>query len=363
MAAEVARFIPPKTFQILDENGNCNEKEMPKLNSDEIKKIYEHLVYARMLDDRILKLQREGRCGTYASSLGQEATQVGSAFALKKTDWMFPYFREIGAHIVRGLPMHLYLLYWMGDERGSKIPNDINDFTIAVPVSTQIPHAVGAAMAMKIKGEKNVVLVFTGDGATSKGDFHEALNFAGVFKVPAVFVIQNNQWAISVPLSRQTASETLAQKAIAYGFYGVRVDGNDIFAVLKVVQEAVEKARIGKGPTLIECVTYRMSDHTTADDANRYRPKEDLENWKIKDPIERFKKYMRMKEIWSENYEKSVVEKISKQVENDVRNAEAVSPPNPSEMFDFMYEKIPPHLVEQKNALLTFLEKYGGKTK
>lgn len=361
MPADIARSTPPKTFQILDEDGRCDEKDMPKLGDEEIRKIYEHLVYARMLDDRIMKLQREGRCGTYASSLGEEATQVGSALALKKTDWMFPYFREIGAHIVRSLPMHLYLLYWMGDERGSKVPDDINDFTIAVPVSTQIPHAVGAAMAMKIKGEKNVSLVFMGDGATSKGDFHEALNFAGVFKAPIVFVCQNNQWAISVPLSRQTASETIAQKAIAYGFEGVRVDGNDVFAVLKVVRDAVEKARNGGGPTLIECVTYRMSDHTTADDAGRYRPTGELEKWKAKDPIERLKRYMRSKKVLDDGYEKAVAEKISKQVEADVRNAEAVTAPNPSDMFDFMYEKIPTHLVEQKNSLLAFLEKSGGK--
>lgn len=356
-----AAFTPPKTIQVLDENGNFEEKEMPRLSVDDIKKIYEHLVYSRMLDDRILKLQREGRCGTYASSLGEEAAQVGSAFALKKEDWMFPYFREIGAHIVRGLPMHLYLQYWMGDERGSKIPDDINDFTISVPVSTQIPHAVGAAMAAKLKGDKIAVLVYMGDGATSKGDFHEAMNFAGVFKLPVVFVCQNNQWAISVPVSRQTASETIAQKAIAYGFDGVRVDGNDVFAVLKVTAEAVEKARSGNGPTFIECVTYRVSDHTTADDAKRYRSEKELQEWKSKDPIERVRKYMKSKKILDENLEKSIAEKISKQIENDVREAEATPAPSPTDIFDFMYEKIPPSLSEQKSAFLGFLQKSGAK--
>lgn len=355
MPAESAKISAPKIFQILDEDGICNEDEMPKISADEIKKIYEHLVYARTLDGRILKLQREGRCGTYASSLGQEATQVGAAIALGKSDWMFPYFREIGAHIARGLPMYIYLSYWMGDERGSKVPENINDFTIAVPVSTQIPHAVGAAMAMKMRNERNAVLVFMGDGATSKGDFHEALNFAGVFKSPIVFVIQNNQWAISVPVSRQTASETLAQKAAAYGFDGVRVDGNDVFAVLKVVSEAVEKAKNGGGPTLIECVTYRMSDHTTADDANRYRPERDLEAWSRRDPIERVKKYIASKKILDEDSEKKIIEKIKKQVENDVRNAEAVPAPNPSDIFDFMYERMPEGLLEQKNAMLASL--------
>lgn len=356
MPAEPARFTPPKIYQILDENGKCNEAEMPKLSREEIKKIYEHLTYARMLDDRILKLQREGRCGTYPSSLGEEATQVGSALALKKTDWMFPYFREIGAHIVRGLPMHLYLLYWMGDERGSKIPDDINDFTIAVPVSTQIPHAVGAAMASKLKGDKNVVLVFLGDGATSKGDFHEAMNFAGVFKAPVVFVVQNNQWAISVPVSKQTASETIAQKAIAYGFDGIRVDGNDVFAVFKAVSEAVEKARLGNGPTLVECFTYRMSDHTTSDDAKKYRPEADLESWRKRDPIERMKSYMRLKGMMDEAYEKSVAKKMSDQIEMDVRNAENEPAPKPEEIFDHMYAKMPASLTDQKNAMLDLLK-------
>lgn len=357
MPFEPAKYTAPKLYQILDENGRCNESEMPKLSGEEVKKIYEYLLYSRMLDDRILKLQREGRCGTYASSLGEEATQVGSALALKKNDWMFPYFREIGAHVVRGLPMHLYLLYWMGDERGSKIPDNINDFTIAVPVSTQIPHAVGAAMAMKIKGDKNVSLVFMGDGATSKGDFHESMNFAGVFKAPVVFICQNNQWAISVPVSKQTASETLAQKAIAYGFDGIRVDGNDVFAVLKAVGEAVEKARNGGGPTFVECVTYRMSDHTTADDAARYRPPKDLETWRAKDPIDRLKKYMEMKGLWNENYEKIIVVRINRQIENDIREAEALPAADPSEMFDFIYENMPESLAEQKTAMLASLGK------
>lgn len=341
-----------KPLQILDEDGRCNEKLMPKLSDEEIKKIYEMMMLTRIFDNTILKLQREGRCGTYASSLGQEATQVGSALSLKKTDWMFPYFRELGAHIARGLPLHLYLLYWMGDERGSKIPENINDFPISVPVSTQIPHAVGAAMAAKIKGDKNVVMVYFGDGATSKGDFHEALNFAGVFKSPIVFVCQNNQWAISVPVSKQTASETIAQKALAYGFNGIRVDGNDVFAVYKASAEAVEKSRKGKGPTLIECVTYRMSDHTTADDSTKYRTKEELEEWKRKDPIERLKNFMRMKGIWSEAYEKHVVSEIDKKVYQIVKDAESYPKPNPGDIFDYMYEKIPETLIEEKNSLL-----------
>jgi pyruvate dehydrogenase E1 component alpha subunit len=346
-----------KMAQTIDENGEL-KGEMPEMGDEELKKMYEMMVFARRLDDTILKLQREGRSGTYASSLGQEATQVGSALALKRTDWMFPYFREIGAHLVRGLPMHLYLLYWMGDERGSKVPENINDFMIAVPVSTQIPHAVGAAMAAKIKKDGNVVMVYFSDGATSKGDFHEAMNFAGVFKSPVVFVCQNNQWAISIPVKKQTASETIAQKAQAYGFDGVLVDGNDVLAVYKATSEAVEKARRGEGPTLIECLTYRMSDHTTADDASKYRPEEELESWKKKDSIERFKKFLKAKGILSEESEKQISEKIAKQIDDIVKKAESEPPASPSDIFDYLYEKMPKELQDEKER---FLEDAGGK--
>ncbi|MBI4894716.1 MAG: pyruvate dehydrogenase (acetyl-transferring) E1 component subunit alpha [Candidatus Aenigmarchaeota archaeon] len=357
MPAEPVKFAVPKMYQILDENGKCNEAEMPKLTNDELRKIYENLVYARMLDGRILNLQREGRCGTYASSLGQEATQVGSAFALGKDDWLFPYFREIGAHITRGLPMHLYLLYWMGDERGSKVPEGLNDFVISIPVGTQNLHATGVAMAMRLKGDKKAAMVYLGDGATSEGDFHEAMNFAGVFKAPVIFVCQNNQWAISLPLSKQTASKTLAQKAVAYGFDGYLVDGNDVFAVLKVAREAAERAKAGGGPTFIECVTYRMSDHTTADDAGRYRTPQEVENWKKRDPIERVRKYMEVKGLWDEVYEKSVVEKANKMIEDDVREAEATPPAEPDDMFDYLYDKIPKNLADQKAEVLAFLKR------
>jgi pyruvate dehydrogenase E1 component alpha subunit len=207
-------------------------------------------------------------------------------------------------------------------------------------------------MAMKYKGDKKASLVYMGDGATSEGDFHEAMNFAGVFKAPVVLICQNNQWAISVPLSRQTASETIAQKAVAYGFDGLRVDGNDVFAVFRTVSEAVEKARSGGGPTFIECVTYRMSDHTTADDAKKYRPGEDLDAWKKRDPIDRLRSYMKQKGIWTEAYEKSVTEAITKKIDADVREAEAMPAPEPTDMFDFLFESLPKELTEERSAML-----------
>src|SRR5918995_95898 len=292
MPKKTVQSFSVEWLQILDENVMGNEELRPPLAHDDIKKLYEWMVLARVFDEKAFKLQREGRLGTYASILGQEAAQVGSAFALQGGDWMFPSFREPGASFVRGLPMRMILQYWGGDERGSSIPEGLNDFPITIPVGTQIPIAVGAAWAAKLNGKQSVVMVYLGDGATSKGDFHEGLNFAGVFAVPVVFVCQNNQWAISVPLKRQTAAKTLAQKAIAYGFPGVQVDGNDIFAVYRATSEALMRAREGGGPTFIECLTYRLGDHTTADDASRYRSREQVERWKRKDPVERLRKYM-----------------------------------------------------------------------
>jgi len=305
-------------FSVLDENGHADEKLMPKLSEHEIKAMYEAMLLGRMLDDRILKLQREGRCGTYASSLGQEASQVGSAFALQESDWMFPYFREIGAHIVRKMPLANYLMYWMGDERGMKIPENINDF-----------------------------MIYLGDGATSEGDFHEGMNFAGVFRLPVVFVCQNNQYAISIPVEKQTASKTLAQKAIAYGFPGIKVDGNDIMAVYAATKNAVENARQGKGPTFIECFTYRISDHTTSDDASRYRSAEELDAWKKKDPIERLKKYMESRGLWNARYEEALRKDFNERIEQAVREAESKPEQTIDDMFSYTYEKMPPSLQEQ----------------
>ena len=231
MPRTIAKDFRIECLQILDEHGNCDQSLRPSLTDQQIKRLYEELVFARTFDEKAFKLQREGRLGTYASILGQEAAQVASAFALEPGDWMFPSFREPGASFVRGLPPRMILQYWAGDERGSNIPEGQNDFPITIPVGTQIPIGAGAAWGAKLRGDKIAVLVYLGDGATSKGDFHEGLNLAGVFSLPVVFFCQNNQWAISVPLTRQTAAQTLAQKAIAYGFPGIQVDGNDAFAV------------------------------------------------------------------------------------------------------------------------------------
>ena len=348
--------MPEKTIEsvnirylgILDERGGVDPSVMPALSDADIKRAYELLVLARTFDGRALSLQREGRLGTYASVLGQEASQVGSALALQNNDWVFPSFREMAVYITLGYPMHMLYEYWSGDERGAKTPEGLNIFPPCVPVGTQIPHAVGAAMAAKLKKHKTVVACYFGDGGTSKGDFHEGLNIAGVMKLPVVFICQNNQWAISVPRSRQTASKTLAQKAFAYGFEGIQVDGNDLFAVYKATKESADRARAGGGPTLIECYTYRMSDHTTADDASRYRAEEEIEAWKPKDPILRLKLYMEKKGLWSERYQKETEEKAASMVNEAVKEEEAIKPPLPKEMFGYTYAEPTPRMLKEK---------------
>ena len=347
-----------RMLQILDEEGNCDETIKPKLSNDEIKSIYELMILARTFDDMALNLQREGRIGTYAPIRGQEASQVASAYALGDSDWFFPGFRENASYITRGYPIEMLYEYWGGDERGDQIPQNFNAFTMAVPVGTQIPHAVGFAWASKLKRDGRAVMVYFGDGATSRGDFHEGLNFAGVFRLPVVFLCQNNQWAISVPSSRQTASKTFAQKAIAYGFEGKQVDGNDVFAVYKAVKEALDKAHSNGGPTLIECITYRIGNHTTSDDASKYRTKEEVAIWEKRDPIERLRKYMQCTDLWNEEYEKKVVASAMEKVQDAVKKAESIQPPQVKDLFVWTYTDMPQRLKEQYEYLKQSL---GGK--
>ena len=297
-------------LSILDEKGKVDSRLMPRLSNDDIKKMFEFMKLTRVFDEKALKLQREGRIGTYASSLGQEAAQIGSAYALDKEDFIFPSFREQGVFLLRQVPIHQYLAYWKGDERGMSYTKDINMFMVSIPVATQLLHAVGYAFGNKIKKEDKIVATYFGDGATSEGDFHEALNFAGVFELPIIFICQNNQYAISVPFSRQTKSATIAQKAIAYGIYGIKVDGNDVFAMYRATKEAIERAKKGI-PTLIEAFTYRMSDHTTSDDAKKYRSDKEVKFWKKKDPIDRLRKYMINKRLWIKEYEQELDKKFN----------------------------------------------------
>ncbi len=337
MPKEIAESIQIKRFAILDEQENSTVSPAPSLSDEELKRMYALLILARTFDQRALALQREGRLGTYPSILGQEASQLGSALATEKGDWLFPSYRESGVYIALGLPLHMLLQYWAGDERGMKIPEGMNILPVCIPVGTQIPHAVGTAIAAKYRKDRAAALVYFGDGGSSRGDFHEAMNMAGVFKLPVVFLCQNNQWAISVPRERQTASKTIAQKAVAYGFEGIQVDGNDFLAVYKASRDALAKAKEGGGPTLIECVTYRMSDHTTADDASRYRPKEELEKWKARDPLLRMRLYLEKKGLWNDANQKDAEAHASVMVDEAQKKAESAAPPDPKDMFTHTY--------------------------
>lgn len=319
---------------------------MPKLSSAEIKKMYEVMILAREFDSKAVNLQRQGRLGTYASVKGQEACQIGSAILLEKNDLAVPAFREHGLFLILGVePVKLYQ-YWGGDERGMNL--DVNILPAAIPVGSHLSHAVGAAIAFKYQKKKSIAITYFGDGATSEGEFHEAMNFAGVQKAPVVFICQNNQYAISVPVKEQTAAKTLAQKAIAYGFEGIQVDGNDVFAVYKVTKEAIEKARAGKGPTFIECFTYRLGDHTTSDDASKYRNEKEVKEWEKKDPILRLERYMIKRKIANESYFKSTKSKAEKTINKAVKDYEALPLAKPEEIFNYVYASLTDELKEQQ---------------
>ena len=322
-----------KHLQIVDEAGNVDESLFKGFSEELIKSFFEKLILSRTFNSLCLSLQREGRIGTYPSIYGQEASQVGSALALSGKDWVFPSFRESGVFLSLGYPLELLLRYWMGDERGMKVPEDMNIVPMSIPVGSHIPHATGCGWAMRLKGEEAAAVCYFGDGGSSRGDFHEGLNMAGVFKTNTVFLCQNNQWAISMPRSRQSASRTIAQKAFAYGFEGIQADGNDIFAVYRATLDALEKARSGGGPTLIECFTYRLDDHTTADDASRYRDPREVEEWKKREPLIRLRIVMQKLSLWTEEYEREVEHRATELVNSAIKKAESMPPPEPSEII------------------------------
>ena len=334
MPEEILASFAVRRLSILDETGKADAAFLPQLSEAELRRMYQAMVLARTFDERAVALQREGRLGTYPPIRGQEAAQIGSALALAPTDWIFPSFREMGVHLTLGYPAAQLLQYWTGDERGQKAPERLNVFPFCVAVASQIPHAVGAALAARYRRDPVAVVAYFGDGATSKGDFHEGFNMAGVFRLPVVFICQNNQWAISIPLSGQTASASLAQKAIAYGFEGVQVDGNDPFAVYRATREALDQARSGGGPTFIECLTYRMADHTTADDAGRYRSAEEVALWQGRDPILRLERFLAARGIWDDQAGLEARSRATEVIDAAVREMEAFPPPAPAELFE-----------------------------
>lgn len=339
--------------QYLDPTGKLSAPlPLPFHSLQDLLKAYQHMLRIRAFDMKAIALQRTGQIGTFPSSEGEEATMTGIAFAMQPQDVFVPSYREHGVLFARGVSMEEVLLYWGGDERGSDYAKDRQDFPISVPIATQVLHAVGVATAFKLKGEKRVAVVTCGDGGSSRADFNEGLNFAGVWQVPLVVVAINNQWAISVPRSSQSCAATIAQKAIAAGVEGVQVDGNDVIAVTQVCHQAVEKARSGEGATLIEAVTYRMADHTTADDASRYRSKEEVTAAKNNDPIKRLKTFLMNEKAWSEEEENAFKQKLQEEV-NQAAAAYQAMPLQPlGSMFDYLYAKLPKGLEEQKREVL-----------
>ncbi len=355
--------------RVMLEQGSVNEEHDPRLSCDEMVNLYRHIVLTRLIDERLLSLQRQGRVAFHVGSLGEEATIIGSAAALRPSDWVFPCYREFGAALMRGLPLQRLIDNVFGNAKdvvkGRQMPHhytarDIGWASISSPVGTQITQAVGFAWAAKMQSRDLVSLVYFGDGATSSIDFHSGMNFAGVYRVPLVLLCRNNGWAISVPTERQTASRTIAAKGDAYGVPGIRVDGNDVLAVFSVTRRAVARAAAGLGPTLIEAITYRMGGHTTSDDPNRYRGAADMEPWRQVDPIQRFKEFLTARGFWSEEQDQRWTRDVDSQFRSVVAVAESTPWPALETLFDDVYERLPWHLAEQRAELLAGPRAPGG---
>jgi pyruvate dehydrogenase E1 component alpha subunit len=347
-------------LQVVRADGGCDAKLEPNLRDDDLRSMYTFMLVVRRFNERMLLLQRRGRISFFIESTGAEACQIGSAFALNANDWVYPYYRDPGICLVRGVPLRLLIDQLMANaedaNKGRQMGahwgyKDWNIVNLSSPVAAHLPQAVGTAYAAKLKKDKTVCLTSFGDGATSQGEFHSAMNFAGVFKVPLVFLCENNQYAISLPFRRQTASPNVAVKAEAYGFEGVLVDGNDVLAVYKAARTAVDKARAGGGPTLIEAVTYRMGGHSSSDDPRKYRLQEELELWKSRDPIKRFRVYLTNKGLLSEQEDRDIQERVESDLVASIKESEKVPPPTLLTMFTDVYAEMPWHLREEAEEL------------
>src|ERR1041384_170866 len=340
---------------------SMQQLESPPLPREMLLRLYREMVRLRTLDERMMTLQRQGRVGFYGACTGQEAATLASAIALEPSDWIFPALREGGAMLLRGFPLVPYLCQVFGnagdETKGRQMPShmasrSVNQVSWSSCIGTQLPQAVGAAMAARIKGDRTVIAAYMGDGATSEGDFHVAMNFAGVFKAPVVFICQNNHWAISVPTGKQTASESIAVKAQAYGFPGVKVDGNDAIAVYTAVKEAVDRARNGGGPSLIECETYRIGAHSSSDDPTRYRDEREVEQWKKRDPLELFRGRLQSWGMWPATEEDALKAKLLDEVTAAIAAAEKKPAPPRESLFDDVYANLPWSLREQRDEFL-----------
>lgn len=347
-------------LRVISENGKALEDGATDLSRDALVAAYRAMVRTRVLDERMINLQRQGRIGFYVPSTGEEAAQVGCGMALNTGDWVYPSYRVPGLLLMRGASVAAMVANCFGNEAdlclGRQMPvhyafGDLKLVSISSPIGTHIVQATGTAMAQRIKGDAHVTAAFFGDGGTSSNDFHSGLNFAGVAKAPVVFVCTNNQWAISVPLEKQTASETIAVKAEAYGMPGVRVDGNDVLAVHRAMQEAVDRARGGDGPTLVELLTYRRGPHSSSDDPTRYRGNQ-ADEWMARDPILRFRKYLERTDLWSEAQEAALLEELRAEVNEAVKTNEKTPAPSLETLFTDVYASVPPHLREQYEDLV-----------
>ena len=358
-------------WQVLDADGQVREAAtVPDLTDDAFRAIFEQMLFARHLDERATTLHRQGRIGTYPPLAGQEATQVASTHALRETDWICFQYREHGSVIARDIS-HEYLLYWMGHETGNEWLGDRHIFPLNISIASQLPHATGMAWASKLSGDDNVVACHFGDGATSEGDFHEAMNFAGVYDVPAIFFCNNNQYAISIGRENQTASATIAQKAEAYGFEGVRVDGMDPLAVYQVTRKAAERARdpeaeapddVGNAgrPKLVEAVMYRLGAHTTVDDPSVYRDDEEVERWREYDPIDRMETFLRDRDLLDDEHKATMESRIEDDVATLVDEAEAFDR-DPADMFEHVYAEETPQIREQREQFQQLRERHGDE--
>ncbi|MDX1459949.1 MAG: pyruvate dehydrogenase (acetyl-transferring) E1 component subunit alpha [Xanthomonadales bacterium] len=353
MPATVASF-KIDYYQYLSPDGRLVGDDAPELarDFDQLVELYKLMVMTRTFDKKAVALQRTGKLGTYASCLGHEAAHVAIGSAMKTEDCLAPMYREYGAQFYRGVKMSEVLLYWGGDERGNDFSGPKHDFAWCVPIATQCLHAAGAALAYKLRGEKRAVVTVIGDGGSSKGDFLEAINAASAFQLPLVLVIMNNQWAISVPRSKQNTAKTLAQKGIAGGLPSIQVDGNDLIACRWAMENALLKAREGNGASVIEMITYRLSDHTTADDATRYRPKDEVESAWQREPISRLRTYLTEAGAWDDKRESELEAEAAEKVQQAADEYLAVGKPGIESMFDYMYAELPHDLQAQREQAL-----------
>jgi pyruvate dehydrogenase E1 component alpha subunit len=349
--------LKKKTFRLIDNNGKViNTKWFPDLPNEKIVTAYKDMLFARSADMQTVSYQRQGRIYTYPPNYGQEAIAIAAGQVMRKEDWMVPAFRELGALLAKGVSLKEVFLYFMGYEDGSIYKDAHHVLPMSVPIASQLLHGVGIGYEIKYRKKDEVVFAFVGDGGTSEGDFHEAVNFAGVWNVPVIFIVQNNQYGISTPFRMQTASDGIAIKSVAYGVRGIQVDGNDYFAMYAALTEAAKQAREGNGPTLIEAVTYRKGAHTTSDDPTKYRTKEEEMEWDKTDPLTRLKKYLKSKKLFTDKEEDKLAEQYKKEVERQFVEAENYGPYPVEDVFQYHYEDMPGDLAAQKNDYERFLK-------